>query len=224
MNQDEMKKTAAEAAIKYVPEEGIIGVGTGSTVQFFIEALSRIKNRIEGTVASSKQTELALKSFNLPVYDLNAVNQVALYVDGADEANRSLYLIKGKGGALTREKIIATVAKTFVCIIDESKKVDILGQNAPIPIEVVPMARSYIARQVVKMGGAPVYREGYVTDNGNIILDIYNLNIMEPLKLEKQLKSLTGVVESGLFAYRPADILLVAKTNVVEVLTTHPSK
>ncbi len=214
-----MKKMAAEAAIAYVPEESIIGVGTGSTVQYFIEALAQIKNRFEGTVASSKDTEQELKKYGIPVYDLNVVDQVAVYIDGADEANSYLYLIKGKGGALTREKIIATVAKKFICIIDISKKVDVLGNQSPVPIEVIPMARSYVAREIVKLGGNPVYREGFVTDNGNIILDVYNLNILEPLKLEERLKFIPGVVENGLFAHRSADIILMATPNRVEALT-----
>lgn len=219
MDQDNMKKLAAEAAIKYLPEEGIVGVGTGSTVQFFIEALAKVKNKIEGTVASSKATENELKKLGIPVYDLNTVDQVALYVDGADEANDFFYLIKGRGGALTREKIIATVARRFICIIDETKKVSILGQQSPVPLEVIPMARSYVARQIVKMGGSPVYREGFLTDNGNIILDIYNLEILEPLKIEDRLKCITGVVDSGLFSHRPADMLLIASNQGVEQLT-----
>lgn len=219
MNQDEMKKQVAEAALKFIPEDGIIGVGTGSTVQYFIEGLAKIKNRIEGTVASSKTTEAELKKLGIPVYDLNTINQVALYVDGADEANDYFYLIKGKGGALTREKIIATVSKKFICIIDDTKKVSILGQDSPLPVEVIPMARSYVARQLVKLGGNPVYREHYLTDNGNIILDVYNLNIIEPMKLEDNIKCIPGVVESGLFAHRPADEILMATTNGVEKLT-----
>lgn len=215
MNQDQMKKQAAEAALKFVSEEGIIGVGTGSTVNFFIEALQQIKNRIEGTVASSKATEDLLKKAGIPVYDLNAVNQVAVYVDGADEANDYCYLIKGAGGAMTREKIIASVAKKFVCIIDESKKVNVLGQQSPVPVEVIPMARSFVARQIVKLGGNPVYREGFVTDNGNIILDVFNLEILEPIKMENTLKSFTGAVDNGLFAKRPADVLLIASANGV---------
>lgn len=219
MNQDELKKMAAQAALKYVPEEGIIGVGTGTTVQYFIEALGKMKGRIEGTVSSSKATEQELKKVGLPVYDLNTVNQVALYVDGADEANDYFYLIKGRGGALTREKIIATVAKEFVCIIDESKKVNVLGRQSPVPVEVIPMARGYAARSLVKLGGNPVYRENYLTDNGNIILDVYNLEILEPLKLENAIKTISGVVDSGLFAHRPADILLVASNAGVEALS-----
>lgn len=214
-----MKKKAAESALKYIPEEGILGIGTGTTVQFFIEALAKIKNQIEGTVASSKATENALKEFGIPVYDLNTVNQVSLYVDGADEANDYFYLIKGRGGALTREKIIATVARKFICIIDQSKKVSVLGSESPLPIEVIPMARSYVARETVKLGGNPVYREGFITDNGNIILDVYNLNIMEPVKLEDKLNCIPGVVDCGLFAHRPADVILVSTPQGVETLT-----
>lgn len=219
MNQEEMKKSAAQAALKYVPEEGIIGVGTGTTVQYFIDGLAAIKGRIEGAVASSKATEQELKKVGIPVYDLNAVNQVAVYVDGADEANNYFYLIKGRGGALTREKIIATVAKQFVCIIDETKKVSVLGSQSPVPVEVIPMARSYVARQIVKLGGNPVYRENYLTDNNNIILDVYNFEILEPLKLESTIKTIPGVVESGLFAHRPADVLLVSSPSGVEALS-----
>jgi ribose 5-phosphate isomerase A len=221
MNQDEMKKAVAQAALKYVPEEGIIGVGTGTTVQYFIEGLAQIKNRIEGTVASSKATALELKKVGLPVYDLNTVDQITVYVDGADEANDFFYLIKGRGGALTQEKIIATVSQKFICIIDETKKVTVLGNNCPLPVEVIPMARSYVARQMVKLGGSPIYREGYVTDNGNIILDVYNLNIVEPLHLENTLKCIPGVVETGLFAHRPADVLLIASPQGVETLKSN---
>lgn len=218
MNQDQMKQEAAMAALGYLPEEGMIGVGTGSTVNFFIEALKSIRNKIEGTVASSKATEDALKKAGIPVYDLNAVGQVAIYVDGADEANDYCYLVKGRGGALTREKIIASVAKKFVCIIDESKKVGVLGGQSPIPVEVIPMARSYVARQIVKLGGNPVYREGFLTDNGNIIIDIHNLDILEPVKMENTLKMLTGAVDNGIFAKRPADILLVSSKSGVATI------
>ncbi|MBA2653646.1 MAG: ribose-5-phosphate isomerase RpiA [Gammaproteobacteria bacterium] len=216
MNANEMKKKAAEAALQYLPEEGIIGVGTGTTVQYFIEALAKVKHQIEGTIASSKATENELKKFGIPVFELNTVDQVALYVDGADEVNDYFYLIKGRGGALTREKIIATVAKKFVCIIDESKRVSVLGVDCPVPVEVIPMARSYVARQLVKLGGSPVYREGCITDNGNIILDVYNLKIMEPLKLEDEIKTITGVVDNGLFAHRPADVILMSTPDSVE--------
>jgi len=216
MSQEDLKKIAAETALKYIAQGATVGVGTGSTVKYFIEALAKIKGKIEGTVASSLATERLLKTHYIPVYDLNAVNSVDVYVDGADEATAHHYLIKGRGGALLREKIIATVAKQFVCIVDESKRVDVLGEVAPIPIEVIPMARSYVARQMVKLGGDPVYREGYQTDNGNVMLDVYNLKVLEPVKLEQALKNITGVVESGIFAHRPADILLVATKQGVE--------
>lgn len=218
MNQDEMKKAAAQEALKYLPEEGIIGVGTGSTVNFFIEALQSVRHTIEGAVASSEATHAALKKVGIPVYDLNSVDQVSVYVDGADEANDYCDLVKGRGGALTREKLIATVAKKFVCIIDESKKVSVLGSQSPVPVEVIPMARSYVARQIVKLGGNPVYRENFITDNGNIILDVFNLDILEPLKVEGQLKAITGVLDNGLFARRPADILLIASPSGVSSL------
>jgi ribose 5-phosphate isomerase A len=218
MTEDKMKKQAAEAAFKYLPEDAIIGVGTGTTIQYFIEGLAKYKGKIEGTVASSKLTEQELKKHGLPVYDLNTVNQVALYVDGADEVNDYFYLIKGRGGALTREKILASVAKKFICVIDESKKVTLLGEQSPLPIEVIPMARSFVARQLVKLGGSPVYREGFVTDNGNIILDVYNLLIDQPLALEDKINCIPGVVENGLFAHRPADEILIATTQGVEKL------
>lgn len=216
MQQEDLKKIAAETAIKYVTDGATVGVGTGSTVKYFIDALAKIKGKIEGTVASSLETERLLKAHYIPVYDLNAVHSVDVYVDGADEATLHHHLIKGRGGALLREKIIATVAKQFVCIIDESKKVDILGEAAPIPVEVAPMARSYVARQIVKLGGDPVYREGYKTDNGNMILDVYNLKALEPVKLEQILKNITGVVENGIFAHRPCDVLLVATKQGIE--------
>jgi ribose 5-phosphate isomerase A len=216
MNQDDLKKAAAEAALKYVPNGATVGVGTGSTVKFFIEALASIKGKIEGTVASSVATEQQLKALHIPVYDLNAVHSVDVYVDGADEANLHHYLIKGRGGALVREKIIATVAKQFICIIDDSKKVHVLGEKSPIPVEVVPMARSYVARQIVKLGGDPVYREGFKSDNGNVILDVYNLKALNPVALEKDLKNITGVVDTGIFAQRTADVVLVATPNGIE--------
>lgn len=216
MKQDEMKKLAAEAAIEYVPHDTIVGVGTGSTVNYFIEALGRIKNKIEGAVASSAATEQRLKQLGIPVFDLNAVGQVAVYVDGTDEFNEHLYLIKGQGGAMTREKIIATASKQFVCIADQSKKVAVLGGRCPIPIEVIPMARSYVARQLLKLGGDPVYREGVTTDNNNVILDFYNIKIREPIHLEEQLKNITGVVETGLFAKRRADVVLMSNGQTIE--------
>ncbi|WP_295388241.1 ribose-5-phosphate isomerase RpiA [uncultured Thiodictyon sp.] len=211
MTQDEQKKQAAIAALAYV-EGGIIGVGTGSTVNHFIDALATIKGRIEGTVSSSEVSSARLKAHGIPVYDLNAVGDLALYVDGADEANRQLHLVKGGGGALTREKIVAAASARFVCIADESKLVDVLGRF-PLPVEVIPMARSFAARQLVRLGGTPVWREGFVTDNGNLILDVEGLEIMEPAKLEQQINNIPGVVTVGIFALRPADVLILGTPN-----------
>ena len=208
MNQDEMKKVAAQAALEYLPDGGVIGVGTGSTVNHFIDLLAPLKHKIEGAVSSSEASTERMKSHGIPVFDLNAVGDLEIYVDGADESNKFLHLIKGGGGALTREKIVAAASKKFVCIADESKLVDVLG-DFPLPVEVIPMARSYVARQIVKLGGTPVWRENFVTDNGNIILDVQNLQIMEPVKLEEQLNHITGVVTNGLFARRPADVLIL---------------
>jgi ribose 5-phosphate isomerase A len=208
MNQDEMKKVAAQAALEYLPDGGVIGVGTGSTVNHFIDLLAPLKHKIEGAVSSSEASTERMKSHGIPVFDLNAVGDLEIYVDGADESNKFLHLIKGGGGALTREKIVAAASKKFVCIADESKLVDVLGEF-PLPVEVIPMARSYVARQIVKLGGTPVWRENFVTDNGNIILDVQNLQIMEPVKLEEQLNHITGVVTNGLFARRPADVLIL---------------
>lgn len=210
MNQEQLKKIAAESALAYVPKNAVIGVGTGSTVNYFIEALAGIKHTLEAAVASSKATEQKLKALHIPVYDLNSVSDVAVYIDGADEFNLHHYLTKGGGGALTREKILATAAQKFVCIVDPAKEVNLLGQKHPIPLEVVPMARSLVARQIVKMGGDPVYREQFITDNGNVILDVYNLKILDPLHLEQQLNNITGIVENGIFAARKADIILCA--------------
>ncbi|HSO82032.1 ribose-5-phosphate isomerase RpiA [Thiocapsa sp.] len=205
--QDAMKKQAAEAALAYV-EEGIIGVGTGSTVNHFIDALAGIKGRIEGAVSSSVASTERLKAHGIPVYDLNAVGELSLYVDGADESNAQLQLIKGGGGALTREKIVAAASRQFVCIADESKLVRVLGAF-PLPVEVIPMARSYVARELVQLGGTPVWRDGFVTDNGNLILDVQHLEIMEPAKLEQQINNIAGVVTVGIFALRPADVLIL---------------
>lgn len=219
MNAEEMKKLAAEAAVKYIEKDSIVGVGTGSTVHYFIEALAAIKGQIEGAVASSVATEQQLKAKAIPVYDLNSVSHVDIYIDGADEVNDLLYVLKGRGGALTREKIIAAAAKKFICIVDEAKIVKVLGEEAPIVVEVIPMARSYVARQIVKMGGDPVYRENYRTDNNNIILDVYNLKIREPLKLEEQIKTIVGVVESGLFAKQHPQQVIVGTANGVKILS-----
>lgn len=218
MNQDELKQAVAKAALEYVEAGAIIGIGTGSTANYFIDYLAQIKHKIEATVASSEASAARLRSHGILVEDLNMVDEIAVYVDGADETNRQLHLIKGGGGALTREKIVAAVARKFVCICDESKLVDMLGKF-PLPIEVIPMARSYVARELVKLGGQPVYREGFVTDNGNIILDVHNLEILNPVELEEQLDHLTGVVTNGLFARRPADVLLLGTAQGVKTLT-----
>lgn len=207
MNPDEMKQQAALAALAYV-EGGIIGVGTGSTVNHFIDALGGIKGRIDGAVSSSEVSTQRLKSHGIAVYDLNGVGELELYVDGADEANRQLQLIKGGGGALTREKIVAAASKRFVCIADESKLVDVLGRF-PLPVEAIPMARSYVARELVRLGGTPVWREGFVTDNGNVILDVQGLEILEPAALEQRINTIAGVVTVGIFALRPADVLIL---------------
>ncbi len=218
MNQDEMKQAVAKAAIEYVVPGTIIGVGTGSTANYFIDELAKIKGQIEGTVASSVATAERLKGHGIPVLDLNSVDSLSVYIDGADESTRHLHLIKGGGGALTREKIVAAVADKFVCIADETKLVDYLGRF-PLPIEVIPMARSYVAREIVKLGGEPVLREGFTTDNGNVILDVHNWEIMEPVKLEQQLNNIVGVVTNGIFAMRPADVLLLGTREGVKTLT-----
>lgn len=214
---DMAKKMAAQAALQYVKDDMIIGVGTGSTVNYFIEALASMKNKIEACVASSKATEALLKAAHIPVIDLNAVSELALYVDGADEVLATGEMIKGGGGAATREKIIATVAKQFICIVDESKVVKRLGQF-PVAVEVLPMARSLVARALVKLDADPEYREQFVTDNGNIILDVYNLQINTPIQLENTINCLPGVVENGLFANRRADKILVGSEQGVDVL------
>jgi ribose 5-phosphate isomerase A len=193
----------------------VIGVGSGSTVEYFIAALQSVKGRIEGAIASSIDTAKKLQALSIPVMDLNSVSSIALYVDGADEINSAKQMIKGGGGALTREKIIATVAKKFVCIADASKQVDLLGAF-PVAVEVLPMARSYVGRQIVQMGGDPVYREGFVTDNGNVILDVYNFKLLDPRAIEEKLKSMVGVVENGVFAKRTADVLLLGSESGVE--------
>jgi ribose 5-phosphate isomerase A len=217
MNQDEMKREVARAAIEYVETDTVIGVGTGSTANYFIDELANIKGRIDGTVASSNASAERLKGHGIPVYNLNDVGDLGLYVDGADETTRHLQLTKGGGGALTREKIVAAASEKFVCIVDDTKVVDILGAF-PLPIEVIPMARSFVARQVVKLGGEPVLREGFTTDNGNLILDVHGLSIMEPSKLEAQLNNIPGVVTNGLFAMDPADVPLVGSSSGVETV------
>lgn len=219
MTQDEMKQAVAKAAIEYVEAGTIVGVGTGSTANFFIDELATIKHKIEGTVASSEASAERLKGHGIEVFDLNSVSEIAVYVDGADESNKYLHLIKGGGGALTREKIVAAASKKFVCIADESKLVNVMGKF-PLPIEVIPMARSFVAREIIKqIGGEPVLREGFTTDNGNIILDVHNLEIMEPTKIEQILNNITGVVTNGLFAIKPADVLLLGTPDGVKTIT-----
>lgn len=221
MTQDELKQAVGQAAVDILlptlEDKSIIGVGTGSTANCFIEALAAHKGFFDGAVASSQATADRLKGHGIPVYDLNSVHQLDYYVDGADEANKHLELIKGGGAALTREKIVAAVARTFICIADESKLVTTLGEF-PLPVEVIPMARSHVAREIVKLGGDPVYREGCVTDNGNVILDVHNMQIHDPRKLEEQLNAIVGVVCNGLFAARPADILLLGTADGVKTL------
>jgi len=217
MTQDELKQKVAQAALKYIKDVPIIGVGTGSTVNHFIDYLVDFRGQIEGAVSSSESSTQRLKKLGIPVLDLNAVGPLEVYIDGADEVNPQKHLIKGGGGALTREKIIAAASKTFVCIVDENKTVDILGAF-PLPVEVVPMARSYVARELVKLGGQPVWRENYITDNHNEILDVHNLSILEPKKLEAIINNIVGVVTVGIFAERPADIVLIGKGTEVVTL------
>ena len=212
MATDEMKRAAAVAALDWIEEKTVIGVGTGSTANFFIEALAASPIVIDGAVASSEATAARLKTAGIELHDLNAAGPLSVYVDGADEANPELHLIKGGGGALTREKIVAAASRRFVCIADASKKVDVLG-SFPLPVEVIPMARSYVAREIVKLGGDPELRDQFKTDNGNIILDVHNMKIENPIDLEQQLNQLTGVVTCGLFAQRPADVLLLGNSN-----------
>ncbi|MFO9088202.1 ribose-5-phosphate isomerase RpiA [Legionella pneumophila serogroup 1] len=213
----ELKIKAAKAAIAYIEDDMVIGVGTGSTVNFFIKELAAIKHKIEACVASSKATEALLRAEGIPVIDLNSVQDLPIYVDGADEVNERGEMIKGGGGALAREKIVANVATQFICIVDESKVVKRLGEF-PVAVEVIPMARSFVARQIVKLGGDPEYREGFVTDNGNIILDVFNLNFSTPMALEDSLNVIPGVVENGVFAKRLADKVLVASASGVNNL------
>lgn len=217
MTQDEKKQAVAQAALEFVETGTIVGVGTGSTANFFIDALAGIKHKLEGSVASSEESARRLAGHGIPVMDLNSVSHLSVYVDGADESTRNLHLIKGGGGALTREKIVAAVADRFVCVVDDSKLVDRLGAF-PLPVEVIPMARSYVARRIVRMGGQPELREGFTTDNGNVILDIHNLDILEPAKIESELNQIAGVVCNGLFAQRPADVLLVGRDSGVDTL------
>ena len=222
MTQDQLKQAVAEAAMDYIrprlEKHSVIGVGTGSTANFFIDALARHKFDFDGAVARSEATASRLKAHGIPVYDLNSVSELEFYVDGADESDERLNLIKGGGAALTREKIVAAVARTFICIADESKLVPVLGQF-PLPVEVIPMARSHVARQLVRLGGDPVYREGVVTDNGNVILDVHNLSIVDPQRLEADINAIVGVVCNGLFAARRADLLLLGTRQGVRQLS-----
>jgi ribose 5-phosphate isomerase A len=218
MSQEDKKKAAALAALDYIEPGCVIGVGTGSTANYFIDALAKIKGKIDGAVASSNASAERLKRTGIRVMDLNTAGDLPLYVDGADEATKHLHLIKGGGGALTREKIVAAASRRFVCIADDSKRVDVLGRF-PLPIEVIPMARSYVARQLVKLGGQPVLREGYTTDNGNVILDVRSLSILNPVELEEKLDRISGVVTNGLFARRPADVLILGTDKGIETLT-----
>ena len=217
MSQDDQKRAVAEKALDYVPEDLIIGVGTGSTVNCFIECLADSHMRVEAAVSSSEETTKRLKSCGISVIDANQAGSIPVYIDGADECDPHKRLIKGGGGALTREKIIAATAGQFVCIVDESKMVGVLG-DFPLPVEVIPMARAYVARQLTGLGGQPQYREGFTTDNGNIILDVANLDLVDPVKMEQTINQIVGVVTVGLFARRPADVVLVAGTNAVRTL------
>jgi ribose 5-phosphate isomerase A len=218
VNQNELKESVAKAALKYVVEDKVVGVGSGSTVNFFIDALAAIKGRIEGAVAASETSAQRLKQHGIRVFDLNSVNELPVYIDGADEVTEHLHMIKGGGGALTREKIVAAVASKFVCICDASKLVPVLGKF-PLPLEVIPMARSYIGRELVRRGGLPELRPGFTTDNGNLILDCHGLTILNPPELESDLNNLPGLVTNGIFARRPADVLLLAEAGGVRTLT-----
>lgn len=217
MDPNTLKAQVAKEAIAYVPHDCVVGVGTGSTANFFIDELARIKGRIEGAVASSEASAQRLKSAGIHVFDLNSISDLPIYVDGADEITRHLHMIKGGGGALTREKIVAAVARKFVCIADETKLKDVLGAF-PLPLEVIPMARSQVARELVKLGGHPALRQGFTTDNGNVILDVHGLNIANPVELETTLNQIVGVVACGLFARRGADVLLLGTAAGVKVM------
>lgn len=217
MTQDEQKRAVAEAALDFIETDMVVGVGTGSTANYFIDSLAKIKHKIDGTVASSQASADRLRGHGIPVLELNATGDLPLYVDGADEATRHLHLIKGGGGALTREKIVAEASAKFICLVDQSKMVDVLGAF-PLPIEVIPMARSMVARRMVKLGGQPELRQGFVTDNGNEILDVHNLKILNPVELETTLNQIPGVVTNGLFALRPANVLLLGTDSGVEQL------
>jgi ribose 5-phosphate isomerase A len=218
MNQDQLKEAVARAAIAYVVPDAIVGVGTGSTANFFIDALAGMKNRIPGAVASSEATKKRLEGHGIRVFDLNEISEIPVYVDGADEVNARMHMIKGGGGALTREKIVAAVATKFVCIADASKQVEVMGRF-PLPVEVIPMAREHVARQLVRLGGQPKLRAGFTTDNGNVILDVHGLVITEPAELEAAINQIVGVVTNGLFAIRSADVLLLGAAEGVKTFT-----
>ena len=218
MNQLEMKKIAAQAALQFVKPDMIVGVGSGSTVNCFIEALGTLKDQIKGAVAASKNSEELLRQQGIEVFSTNDISSLDIYVDGADEINPQKMMIKGGGAALTREKIVAALAKNFICIVDSSKQVDVLGSTFPLPIEVIPMERSQVARKLVTLGGAPEYREGVVTDNGNIILDVHNFAIMNPVEMEKELNNIAGVVTNGVFALRPANTVIVGTPDGAKII------
>lgn len=217
MHQDQLKQAVARAAIEQVVAGALVGVGTGSTMNFFIDELAKVRSRIEGAVSSSEASTRRLRDHGIRVLDLNEVDELPVYVDGADEITRHLHMIKGGGGALTREKIVAAVARRFVCIADESKLVGVLGKY-PLPVEVIPMARSHVARRLAALGGQPVLRQGFTTDNGNLILDVRNLSIIDPVALEGEINQITGVVTNGIFARRPADVLLLGTPAGVRTL------
>lgn len=217
MTQDEMKRNAARAALAYIPANSIVGVGTGSTVNHFIDALGEIKEQIAGAVSSSEQSTSRLKALGIPVLDLNSVAHFSVYIDGADEINPQRHMIKGGGAALTREKIVAAVAETFICIVDSSKQVEVLGKF-PLPVEVIPMASAYVSRELAKLGGKPVLRENVITDNGNLIIDVHDLQITDPLATEQHINSIVGVVTNGIFAHRAADIVLVGTAEGTQTL------
>ena len=223
MTQDELKQSVAQAAVDYclpkLSKDSVLGIGTGSTANFFIDFIAKHKEDFKGCVSSSEASTKRLESYGIEVFELNEVGDFDIYVDGADESNELLHLIKGGGAALTREKIVAACAREFVCIADESKLVDTLGEF-PLPVEVIPMARSYVARELLKLGGSPVYREGVVTDNGNVIIDVYDFMIKNALETEERINAITGVVTNGLFALRPANVLLLATPNGVKTYTT----
>ncbi len=218
MTRDDLKQAAAREAIRYVVDDAVVGVGSGSTANFFIDELGKLKNRIAGAVASSEKTAERLKRHGIRLLDLNGVDELPVYIDGADEITEHLAMIKGGGGALTREKVVAAVAKRFICIADESKLVPVLGKF-PLPVEVIPMARAYVGRQMVRLGGQPKLREGFTTDNGNMVLDVWGLSILNPVELEAAINNVTGVVTNGLFARRGADVLLLGTQSGVKAMT-----